>query len=341
MRAALYAVMAGALALAGCGPSEGKGGVTLLNVSYDPTREFYAEFNTAFAADWKAQNNETVTIEMSNAGSGKQARAVIDGLPADVVTLALEPDIDEIAKRTGKIATDWRAKLPHDSSPYTSTIVLLVRKGNPKAIADWGDLVKDGVEVITPNPKTGGGARWNYLAALAWALKANGNDDAKARAYMQQLFAHVPVLDAGARAATTTFAQRNIGDVLITWENEGYLAIKEFGADKFEIVYPSLSILAQPPVALVEGNADKHGARKVAEAYLQYLYTPAGQKLAAKHYFRPVDASAADPADMARFRQVEMVTVDDTFGGWAKAQETHFADGGVFDQVSRPASPAK
>ncbi len=335
MRALLYAVLAAAISLASCTPSGGGGATTLLNVSYDPTREFYAAYNQDFAAYWREATGETVAISMSNGGSGKQARAVIDGLPADVVTLALESDIDQIAARTGKIPADWRGKLPFGSAPYTSTIVFLVRKGNPKAIADWSDLTRDGVEVITPNPKTSGGARWNYLAAWAWALKTYGDDEAKARAYVQQLFAHVPVLDAGARAATTTFAQRGIGDVLITWENEAYLALEEFGPDKVELVYPSVSILAQPPVAVVQGNADAHGAREVAEAYLQHLYSPAGQALAAKHFFRPVDPGLADPADLSRFKPVEMATVDAVFGGWAKAQETHFADGGVFDQIAR------
>jgi sulfate/thiosulfate transport system substrate-binding protein len=301
---------------------------TLLNVSYDPTREFYKEFNEAFAADWKTKTGEIVTINQSHGGSGKQARAVIDGLDADVVTLALAGDIDAIAKNSKKLPADWAKRLPNNSSPYTSTIVFLVRKGNPKAIKDWGDLVKDGVAVITPNPKTSGGARWNYLAGWAWAKKANGGN----------LFRNVPVLDTGARGSTTTFVQREIGDVLIAWENEAFLALNEFGADKFEIVVPTLSIKAEPPVALVDENAKAKGNTKVAEAYLQFLYSPEGQKLAAKHYFRPSDASSADPADLARFPQLDLVTIDDTFGGWAKAQETHFADGGVFDLIYKPSN---
>ena len=309
---------------------------TLLNVSYDPTREFYKEFNAAFAADWKAKTGESITIEQSHGGSGKQARAVIDGLKADVVTLALAGDIDQIANKTDKLPKDWAAKLPHNAAPYTSTIVFLVRKGNPKDIKDWSDLVKDGVQVITPNPKTSGGARWNYLAAWAYAEKALDGDEAKVKEWVADLYRNVPVLDTGARGSTTTFAQRGIGDVLISWENEAFLVQKEFGADNFDIVVPSLSILAEPPVAVIEGNAKAKGNLDVAEAYLKFLYTPEGQKLAAKNFFRPVDPSAADPADLARFPKVELVSIDKDFGGWSKAQKEFFADGAIFDQIYRP-----
>ena len=308
----------------------------LLNVSYDPTREFYKAFNEAFAADWKAKTGEVITINQSHGGSGKQARAVIDGLNADVVTLALAGDIDQIANKTDKLPKDWATKLPHNAAPYTSTIVFIVRKGNPKAIKDWGDLAKEGVAVITPNPKTSGGARWNYLAAWAWAAKANGGDEAKVKDYIADLFRNVPVLDTGARGSTTTFAQRGIGDVLISWENEAFLVLQEFGADGYEIVVPSLSILAEPPVAVVEGNAKAKGNAEAAQAYLAFLYSPTGQKLAAKHFFRPTDPSAADPADLARFPKLDLVSIDKDFGGWAKAQKTHFADGGVFDQIYKP-----
>ncbi len=309
---------------------------TLLNLSYDPTREFYKEFNAAFAADWKARTGETITIDQSHGGSGKQARAVIDGLQADVVTLALAGDIDQIANKTNKLPKDWASKLPHNAAPYTSTIVFLVRKGNPKAIKDWGDLVKDGVEVITPNPKTSGGARWNYLAAWAYAEKAHGGDEAKVRDWVADLYRNVPVLDTGARGSTTTFAQRGIGDVLISWENEAFLVQKEFGAENFDIVAPSLSILAEPPVAVVEGNAKAKGNLDVAEAYLKFLYTPEGQKLAAKNFFRPVHPSAADPADLARFPKLDLVSIDKDFGGWSQAQKEFFADGAIFDQIYRP-----
>jgi sulfate transport system substrate-binding protein len=309
---------------------------TLLNVSYDPTREFYKEFNAAFAADWKARTGETITIDQSHGGSGKQARAVIDGLQADVVTLALAGDIDQIANKTDKLPKDWAAKLPHNAAPYTSTIVFLVRKGNPKGVKDWSDLVKDGVQVITPNPKTSGGARWNYLAAWAYAEKALGGDEAKVKEWVADLYRNVPVLDTGARGSTTTFAQRGIGDVLISWENEAFLVQKEFGTDNFDIVVPSLSILAEPPIAVVEGNAKAKGNLDVAEAYLKFLYTPEGQKLAAKNFFRPVDPSAADPADLARFPKVELVSIDKDFGGWSKAQKEFFADGAIFDQIYRP-----
>jgi sulfate/thiosulfate transport system substrate-binding protein len=310
---------------------------TLLNVSYDPTREFYREFNEVFAADWKAKHNgEVVTIQQSHGGSGKQARAVIDGLDADVVTLALAGDIDQIADKTKKLPADWASRLQNNSAPYTSTIVFLVRKGNPKAIKDWGDLVKDGVEVITPNPKTSGGARWNYLAAWAWAAKQNGGDEGKAKQFISDLFTHVPVLDTGARGSTTTFAQREVGDVLLAWENEAFLVLNEFGADKFDIVVPSLSIKAEPPVALIDENAKAKGNEEVAKAYLDFLYAPEGQKLAAKHFFRPSDESAADPADLARFPKLELVSIDKDFGGWKEAQSKHFADGGIFDSIYKP-----
>ncbi|CCF00443.1 Putative sulfate ABC transporter, periplasmic sulphate-binding protein (plasmid) [Sinorhizobium fredii HH103] len=308
---------------------------TILNVSYDPTRELYKDFNAAFAEKWKADTGETVTIQTSHGGSGKQARSVIDGLEADVVTLALEADIDAIAKATSKIPADWKTRLDNNSSPYTSTIVFLVRKGNPKGIKDWGDLTKEGIQVITPNPKTSGGARWNFLAAWAWARAANSGDDAKAQEYVTQLFKHVPVLDTGARGATTTFVQRGLGDVLLAWENEAYLSLEELGPDNFEIVTPSISIKAEPPVALVDGNVDAKGTRKVAEAYLDYLYSDAGQKLAAKHYYRPFKPELADPKDTARFADLKLVTIDE-FGGWKEAQPKFFADGGLFDQIYKP-----
>jgi sulfate/thiosulfate-binding protein len=311
---------------------------SLLNVSYDPTRELYKAINEAFAADWKDKTGETVTIQQSHGGSGKQARAVIDGLDADVVTLALEADIDAIAAKTRKIPADWVKKLPNQSAPYTSTIVFLVHKGNPKGIKDWGDLVKPGVSVITPNPKTSGGARWNYLAAWAWAAKNDGGDEGKTKDYITDLYRNVPVLDTGARGSTTTFAQRGIGDVLITWENDAFLALNEFGADNFEIIVPSLSILAQPNVAVVEENAKAHGTEKVAEAYLRFLYSPEGQKIIAHNYYRPVDPKSADPEDLKRFPKIELVTIDKDFGGWKKAQATHFADGGVFDQIYKPSN---
>ncbi|WP_134726647.1 sulfate ABC transporter substrate-binding protein [Paracoccus luteus] len=300
---------------------------SLLNVSYDPTRELYRDVNQAFIAHWTAQGNPTPQIETSHAGSGAQARSVIDGLNAQVVTLALASDIDRIAA-AGKLPADWQALLPHNSSPYTSTIVFLVREGNPKGLKDWGDLLQDGVEVVTPNPKTSGGARWNYLAAWAWAEK-NGRDP---KAFVADLFTHVPVLDTGARGATTTFAQRGIGDVLLAWENEAYLALAELGEDQFDIVVPSVSVLAEPPVALVEANIADDAQRKLATAYLDYLYTPEAQALAFKHYYRAWDASAADPADVARFPKLDLVTIGD-LGGWAKVQPEHFGDGGIFDQI--------
>ena len=312
---------------------------TILNVSYDPTRELYKDVNAAFAAKWLSDTGETLTIQASHGGSGKQARAVIDGLEADVVTLALESDINAIASKTGKIPADWRGKLPNNSSPYTSTIIFLVRKGNPKAINNWGDLVKEGVEVITPNPKTSGGARWNYLAAWAWANGEYAGDEAKVKDYVGNLYRHVPVLDTGARGSTTTFAQREIGDVLLAWENEAYLALDEFGADQFDIAIPPQSILAEPPVAVVDGNADAKGTRKVAEAYLNFLYTAEGQKLALKHHYRPSKPELVDAAELAKLPQLKLVSIDDpVFGGWAKAQPYHFDDGGVFDQIYKPAN---
>ena len=311
---------------------------TLLNVSYDPSRELYKAVNEAFIKDWKAKTGEKVTIEQSHGGSGKQARAVVDGLQADVVTLALQGDIDEIAK-VGKIKADWLKRLANNSSPYTSTIVFLVRKGNPKGIKDWDDLVKDGVQVITPNPKTSGGARWNYLAAWAYADGKYGHSEDKNKAFIKSLYGNVPVLDTGARGSTTTFAQRGIGDVLLAWENEAFLALDELGADKFDIVVPSLSIKAEPPVAVVDEVVDAKGSRKVAEAYLNFLYTPEAQKLIAHNYYRPSDPKAADPKDLARFVDVKLVSIDDPlFGGWAKAQPKHFAEGGIFDQIYQPKS---
>jgi sulfate/thiosulfate transport system substrate-binding protein len=311
---------------------------SLLNVSYDPTRELYKAVNEAFAKDWKAKTGETVKIDQSHGGSGKQARAVIDGLQADVVTLALQGDIDQIAK-SGKIKADWQKRLGNNSSPYTSTIVFLVRKGNPKSIKDWDDLTKDGVEVITPNPKTSGGARWNYLAAWAFADQKYGHDEDKDKDFIKKLYANVPVLDTGARGSTTTFAQRGIGDVLLAWENEAFLALNELGADKFDIVVPSLSIKAEPPVAVVDEVVDANGTRKVAEAYLNFLYTPEAQKLIAHNYYRPSDPKSADPKDLARFSDVKLVSIDDpVFGGWAKVQPKHFADGGIFDQIYQPKS---
>lgn len=310
---------------------------TLLNVSYDPTRELYKEYNQAFAAKWKADTGETVTIQQSHGGSGKQARAVIDGLEADVVTLALESDINAIVENGGKINPDWRKRLPHNSAPYTSTIVFLVRKGNPKGIHDWGDLVKDDIQIVTPNPKTSGGARWNYLAAWAWANKQFGGDETKIRAYVAELYKRAPVLDTGARGSLTTFAQRQIGDVLLAWENEAALAGAEFGEDAFDIVVPPSSILAEPPVAVVDANVDAKGTRKVAEAYLEYLYSDEGQKIAAKHFYRPSNPEVV-PADiLQKLPKLELVSIDDPiFGGWAKAQPYHFGDGGVFDQIYKP-----
>jgi sulfate/thiosulfate-binding protein len=304
--------------------------VALLNVSYDPTRELYAEVNAAFARQLKARG-DTLSVRQSHGGSGKQARSVIDGLDADVVTLALAYDIDAIAEK-GIIARDWQKRLPNNAAPYTSTIVFLVRKGNPRAIKDWGDLVKPGVEVVTPNPKTSGGARWNYLAAWAYALRQPGGSDARARDFIGTLFKNVKVLDSGARGATTSFVERGIGDVLISWENEAYLALKEYGAARFEIVTPSLSILAEPPVAVVDKVVDKRGTRALAETYLKFLYTKEGQEIAARHFYRPRDSDVA-ARHAATFGAVNLVTIDEVFGGWGKAQATHFADGGIFDQI--------
>ena len=307
--------------------------LSLLNVSYDPTRELYQELNAAFAKQWQAPAGKAVEILQSHGGSGKQARAVIDGLEADVLTLALAYDIDAVAK-SGLLSAHWQTRLPHNSAPYTSTIVFLVRKGNPKAIRDWGDLVRPGVSVITPNPKTSGGARWNYLAAWEFAKRQNGGSDAKAREFVAQLFRSVPVLDSGARGATTTFVQRGIGDVLLAWENEAYLALRE-AKDKVEIITPSMSILAEPPVALVDKNVDRKGTRAVAEGYLQFLYSPAGQEIAARHFYRPRDAGVAAKYQ-AQFAKVQLFTVDQAFGGWQAAQKAHFADGGTFDEIYKP-----
>jgi len=310
--------------------------ITLLNVSYDPTRELYKEYNEAFAKHWQEKTGDSVKVNQSHGGAGKQARAVIDGLEADVVTLALAYDIDAIGEKTGHFGPDWQKRLPHNSAPYTSTIVFLVRKGNPKGIKDWDDIIKPGVAVITPNPKTSGGARWNFLAAWGYALKKNAGDEKAARAFVTALYKNVPILDSGARGSTTTFVKRGIGDVFLSWENEAFLAINELGPDQFEIIVPSVSILAEPPVNVVDQVAKKHGTFEVAKAYLDYLYSPVGQKLAAKHYYRPVAPEHADPADIARFPQVNLFTVDNIFGGWQKAQKTHFADGGTFDQIYVP-----
>jgi sulfate/thiosulfate transport system substrate-binding protein len=324
----------------------------LLNVSYDPTREFYKEYNDAFARHWKEQKGEDVTIKQSHGGAGKQARAVIDGLQADVVTLALAYDIDAIHEKARLIPADWQSRLSNNSSPYTSTIVFLVRKGNPKGIKDWGDLVKGDIQVITPNPKTSGGARWNYLAAWGYVLKqelgdlSKVNDPAhanavaaaneKAKQFVTELFKRVPVLDSGARGSTNTFVQRGIGDVLLAWENEAFLSIQELGPDKVDIVVPSVSILAEPPVTVIDKVVDKKGTREVAEAYLKYLYSPEGQRLAAKHYYRPTNPASASPDDLKRFPQLDLFNIDVVFGGWQKAQQAHFNDGGVFDQIYKP-----
>jgi sulfate/thiosulfate transport system substrate-binding protein len=327
-------VIAAAVALLTVSAAEA-GSVSLLNVSYDPTRELYRDINTAFAAQWKARTGQDLNIRQSHAGSGAQARAVIDGLDADVVTLALAYDIDAIAQRARLLPANWQQRLPHNSTPYTSTYVFLVRKGNPWHIRDWSDLVRPGIQVITPNPKTSGGARWAYLAAWGYALRQPGGNADKARAFVQALYRHVPVLDTGARGSTITFVQRGIGDVLLAWENEAYLALKEHGADKFEIVYPSVSILAEPPVALVDRNVDRHGTRQVAEAYLQFLYTRQAQEIEARNFYRPRDPEVLR-AFARQFPSIPLFTVDEVFGGWQKAQATHFADGGVFDQIYRP-----
>ena len=336
------------------GPADNPAGsIKILNVSYDPTRELYQEFNPLFASYWKEKTGQIVTIEQSHGGAGKQARSVISGLEADVVTLALAYDIDAISQQAGLLPENWQSRLPENSAPYTSTIVFLVRKGNPKNIKDWDDLVRPDVEVITPNPKTSGGARWNYLAAWAFALKRELGDlnllhdpahaeqvahaQAKARQFVADLFHRVPVLDSGARGATNTFVQRNIGDVLLAWENEAFLAVNELGPDKFDIVVPSISILAEPPVALVDKVVDKHATRQVAQEYLKYLYSPQAQRLAAKHYYRPVYPQHADPADLARFPKLELVRLDQVFGSWQNAQKTHFNDAAIFDQIYQPA----
>jgi sulfate/thiosulfate transport system substrate-binding protein len=311
--------------------------ITLLNVSYDPTRELYREFNAAFAKYWKDKTGQTVSIRQSHGGSGAQARAVIDGLDADVVTLAMESDIDAIARNSGKIPADWRKRLPNNSSPYTSTMVFLVRKGNPKSLKDWDDLVKPGVQVITPNPKTSGAARWNYLAAWAFAAEKFEGDAGKVKDFVRALYRNVPVLDTAARGSTTTFVQRGMGDVLLAWENEAFLAIKELGPDKFEIVVPSISTLAEPAVALVDGNVEKKGSKQIAQAYLEFLYAAEGQKIAAKNYYRPAKPDLANPEDVKRFPRIKLITIDDKlFGGWAKAQPQHFGDGGVFDEIYQP-----
>lgn len=331
-RRAVIAALGLVLGLVATQPAAAAEKAVLLNVSYDPTRELYQDFNKAFASRWKQKTSQDIEIKQSHGGSGKQARAVIDGLEADVVTLALAYDIDEIRTRANLIPANWQKRLPGNSSPYTSTIVFLVRKGNPKQIRDWNDLVRPDVKVITPNPKTSGGARWNYLAAWAYALKQKGGNDATAREFVGKLFRNVPVLDSGARGSTTTFVQRGQGDVLVTWENEAFLAVNELGRDRFEIVVPSLSILAEPPVTVVDKVADRKGTRKVAEEYLKYLYSREGQEIAARHYYRPVDKAVAAKY-AARFPKLKLVTIDSTFGGWSRAQKTHFADGGVFDQI--------
>jgi sulfate/thiosulfate transport system substrate-binding protein len=346
---ATAALLLAAATLSACGQDAARGAetgaadaealraITLLNVSYDPTRELYQEFNTAFAAHWKSRQNQDVTVQQSHGGSGSQGRAVIDGLEADVVTLALAYDIDAVSERAQLLPADWQQRLPYNSAPYTSTIVFLVRKGNPKSIRDWDDLVRPDVQVITPNPKTSGGARWNYLAAWGYELRRTGGDEAAARDFVTRLFRNVPVLDRAARAATNTFVQRNIGDVFLSWENEAFLAVNELGPDRFEIVVPSVSILAEPPVAIVDRNVDKRGTRTVAEAYLEFLYSDTGQELAAKHHYRP-RSEAVMARHASRFPVVELFTVDEVFGGWGNAQRTHFDDGGVFDQIYRPRS---
>jgi len=353
------------LALAGCGKEDGasaaarstgggatSGQVTLLNVSYDPTRELYKEFNAAFAALWKRKTGQSVDVEMSHGGSGKQARAVIDGLAADVVTLALAHDIDAIADKSGLVAGDWQSRLPDRSAPYTSTIVFLVRKGNPRGIRDWGDLARPGIQIITPNPKTSGGARWNYLAAWSSVLVRELGDlaalrdparrdaaaaaTARARAFVAELYSKVPVLDSGARGSTQTFVQRGLGDVLLAWENEAFLAVEELGAGTIEIVVPSVSILAEPPVAVVDRRAAEHGTTEVARAYLEHLYSPEGQTIAARHYYRPSKPAAVPPDLLTRLPRLRLVRIDDAFGSWKAAQRTHFDDGGVFDAIFQP-----
>ncbi len=320
--------------------AQAQAAVVITNVSYDPTRELYRAIDEDFSTSWLASTGQKVTVRASHGGSGKQARSVIDGLEADVVTLALAADIDAIASQSRRLPPDWQKRLPNNASPYTSTVVFVVRKGNPKAIRDWPDLARAGVSVVTPNPKTSGGARWNYLAAWAYELDRTRGDQAAARTFVEAIFRNVPVLDSGARGSTTTFAQRAVGDVLVAWENEAFLTLQEFGADKFEIVVPSYSILAEPPVAIVDAVVDKRGTRKVAEAYLNYLYSPAGQKIIARNFYRPFKPELADPADLARFPKIRLATIDETFGGWARAQATHFTDGGLFDRIYDPRKPA-
>jgi sulfate transport system substrate-binding protein len=323
-----------ALGLAAAAPAAHAATTTLLNVSYDPTRELYEDYNKEFSKYWKTKSGNDVEIKQSHGGSGKQARTVIDGLQADIVTLALAGDIDALVTNGKLLPVNWQSRLPHNSSPYTSTIVFLVRKGNPKGIKDWGDLIKPGIQVVTPNPKTSGGARWNYLAAWAWALKQPGGSDATAKEFTRKLYKNVPVLDSGARGSTTTFVQRGIGDVLLAWENEAYLSIKELGPDKVEIINPSLSILAEPPVAVVDKVVLKRGTRDVATEYLNHLYSPEAQEIIARNYYRPIDPTVA--AKYAKqFPKINLVTIQD-FGGWTKAQTEHFADGGVFDQIYAP-----
>jgi len=323
------------LGLFGSGPVPGKQ-VELLNVSYDPTREFYRDVDREFAELWKAKSGQALRVNASHGGSGKQARAVIDGLEADVVTLALSADIDSISEKGKLLPANWQSRLPDNSTPYRSTIVLLVRKGNPKKIRDWDDLVRPGISVITPNPKTSGGARWNYLAAWAYAARQSGGDAARTKDFLARLYRNVPVLDTGARGSTTTFVNRGIGDVLIAWENEAFLAIAEPAGKDLQIVIPSISVLAEPPVALVDRNVDRHGTRKVAQAYLDFLYSARGQQLAAKHHFRPSQPKLVPAAELAQFKPIVTVTIDKAFGGWKKAQATHFVDGGLFDQIYKP-----
>jgi sulfate/thiosulfate transport system substrate-binding protein len=331
-RVARRSLLAAATTIALAAPAWAKD-ISVLNVSYDPTRELYVDFNKAFSTHWQKRTGDTVTVKQSHGGSGKQARSVIDGLDADVVTLALAYDIDELHAKAGLIPADWQKRLPNNASPYTSTIVFLVRKGNPKGIKDWDDLVKPGIGVVTPNPKTSGGARWNYLAAWGFALKKFGNDQARAEKFVADLYKNVPVLDSGARGSLTTFAERGVGDVFLSWENEAFLAVKELGPDKFDIVVPSLSILAEPPVAVVDKNVDRKGTRAVAQAYLEFLYTPEGQEIAAQNYYRPRDPKVAAKHAKTFNLKVNLFTIDEVFGGWTKAQNTHFNDGGAFDRI--------
>jgi len=335
--AAALLAAAGGLVATGSRRAQAEGPVKLLNVSYDPTRELYQDVNQAFGQQWKQKSGQTLNISQSHGGSGKQARSVIDGLEADVVTLGLAYDIDEIAEKSGRIAKDWQKRLPDNSSPYTSTIVFVVRKGNPKGIKDWEDLTKPGVAVIAPNPKTSGGARWAYLGAWGYALQKAGGNDTSAKEFVRKLYKNIPVLDSGARGSTTTFGQRGIGDVLVSWENEAYLLVNELGKDKYQIINPSVSILAEPPVAVVDKNVDKHGTRAAAEAYLQFLYTEAGQEIAVKHHYRPRSAAVA-AKHAGELPKIKLFTIDKVFGGWQKAQATHFADGGTFDQIYQPGS---